>query len=206
MHASRGQCMRRSLSPCATPPLPPPALRSSLPGLPRIAPGSGKSAGQTVDMFVQIGRDVLPKRIEYEPHTFPARKFGRWNEVRIAGNENDNVSVAFESKRSNIQPDSHINPLLPQGGREVFIGQIDDCASPVQKRLLRLGIQNPGPITVSCYFSRTDGHIRGPAQRREQLLAKASLFRSGIVNYRIAHRLMRFSVVWSRIVVESTIQ
>jgi len=73
----------------------------------------GESACQAVNVLVQIGGYVLPKRIEDEPHAFPACQLRRRNKIRVAGNKDDDVRMALERERCDIQTDSHIDPLLP---------------------------------------------------------------------------------------------
>ena len=50
-------------------------------------------------MFGKIRRYVLPEWIEYELYAFSPGKLCRRDEVRVAGNENDNVRLALPSIR-----------------------------------------------------------------------------------------------------------
>ena len=46
----------------------------------------------------------------------------------------------FERERRNIQPDSHIDPFLPEGRHEVVVGEVLGRKAPIQKLFLRVRI------------------------------------------------------------------
>ena len=114
-------------------------------------------------MLEQIGRDILPKRIEYELYAFPARQFRCRNKVRITGNKNDGVYMTFERERRNIQSDPHIDPFLPEGRHEVAIGEVLDRKASLEKFFLWSGFQNPGAVDVFPDFPEPDSEIPGAA-------------------------------------------
>ena len=72
-------------------------------------------------MLEKVRRDFLPERIEHELHAFPPCELCRRNEIRITGNENDNFRLTSQCDRCDVEPNSHIDPLLSQGGHEVIV-------------------------------------------------------------------------------------
>ena len=75
-------------------------------------------------MLGKIGGYVLPEWIKDELHAFSPSELCSRNEIRIAGNEDDDVSLALQRDRGDIQTDTHVDALLPQGRREVIISEV----------------------------------------------------------------------------------
>ena len=140
-----------------------------------IAPRPVETASQTVNMLKKIRRDFLPERIEHELHAFPPCELCRRNKISIAGNENDNFRLTSQCDRCDVETDSHIDPLLSQGRREVVIGKVFNRKAAGQKLLLRLRFQNPGSVTVLANLAQTHGKIWRAAQDIEESLSKERL-------------------------------
>ena len=134
-----------------------------------------ETASQTVNMLKKIRRDFLPERIEHELHAFPPCELCRRNKISIAGNENDNFRLTSQCDRCDVETDSHIDPLLSQGRREVVIGKVFNRKAAGQKLLLRLRFQNPGSVTVLTNLAQTHGKIWRAAQDIEESLSKERL-------------------------------
>ena len=126
-------------------------------------------------MLAKIRRHALPERVEYEPHAFPSGELRRRDEVRIAGHENDDVRLAFQSHRRDVEADPHIDPLLPQGGREIVVGQLGDRAAMAEEILLRLWFQNPGSVSIRANLAQSKREIPPAAQDSEKPLPENRL-------------------------------
>ena len=109
--------------------------------------------------FEQVRRNDLPERIEHELHAFPPREFRRRHEIRIAGNENDHVRMAFQRDGGDVETDSHADALLPQGRSKIAIGEVTDPDEAAQKPLLGSCLQNPGSVSVLANFPQPHGQV-----------------------------------------------
>ena len=78
-----------------------------------------EAAPQTVDVLAQVGRNVLPKRVEDNLHTFSSGELYCWDEIRVAGDEDNNAGLSLECDRRDVDADPHINAFLPEGGHKM---------------------------------------------------------------------------------------
>ena len=124
----------------------------------------------------------MPERIKHNLHAFPPRELRSRYEIGIPGNQDDNVCLAFQRDRRDVQPDSHIDSFLPQGRCEVVIAEFVDRQAAIQKPPLRLRLQNPEAITILANLTQPHGEIRTIVQGFEQPLSESRLVRPGIVD------------------------
>ena len=129
-----------------------------------------EAASQTIDVLKEIGRNVPPQRIEYDPHALASCKLRRWHEIRIARHKNDHVSLALQRDRCDVESDSHIHTLLAQSGRELAIGKIADCNAASRQVLLRPFPQEPGTTRIPPDFTQAYGKIGLAVQGFEEPL------------------------------------
>jgi len=79
-------------------------------------------------MFVKIGRNTLPERINQEFYPLSPGQFGRRNEVAVACDKDYSVDLLFQSQRGNVDADAHIHAFLPQFQADVILR---DCSPRV---------------------------------------------------------------------------
>ena len=97
---------------------------------------------------MQVTRDVLPERIQNELHPLTPRELRSGNEIGVARNENDDLCLALQRDRRNVQTDPHVHSLLTQRRSEVLVRDIIKRQLAAQEAPLRLRLQNPGAVPV----------------------------------------------------------
>ena len=81
-------------------------------GRPCVASRPEKTASQPIDMLKKIAWHVLPEWVKNELSAFSTCKFRSRNEIGVASHENDNVRLAFQCDRSDIEPNTHVDTFL----------------------------------------------------------------------------------------------
>ena len=104
-------------------------------------------------MLQKVRRNRSPKSVEDELDAFAPRELCRRHEVCVSSHENYGLGLPFQRNRRNVEPDPHINTLLPQGGHEVSVDELRRGKFTVEQPLLWLWLQNPGSIGVLPDFA-----------------------------------------------------
>ena len=182
------------------------ARRPVLSRIRRLSPRSRETASQAVDVLEQIARDGLPKRIEDELNAFAPRELRGRHKIGVAGDKNDDVGLALQRNRGDIEADPHIDALLMERGGEVTIREFSDRRFAAQEASLWLRLQDPGPVAVPANLSQSHGEIGSSTKGLEQLVPEECLLGSGVVDGGTTDGRVPFLLVRPRIVVEAAIE
>ncbi len=168
--------------------------------------GPGKATPQAIDVFVEIGRHVLPKRIECGLDAFATGKLCRRHEVRIPGHQNDHVGLPLQGDRGYVMNDSHVQAFPAQCRREIIVRKVLERDVVFQQSLLGPVPREPGTAWILAYFTQPDGMFGLAVQGCEQPFTKLRLGRPRVVDGLLPNRCLRLAAVRSRIVVEGAVQ
>lgn len=76
--------------------------------------------------------DAMAQRDEYELRTFAARELHCWHEIAVRRHENNHLSMPFQREAGDIQPNPHVDALLPDVRLQVIRTDMCDVPRPVQ--------------------------------------------------------------------------
>lgn len=88
----------------------------------RVAAGA-----QAINMLEQVILHGLRERIEHDVHSFPTGKLCGWDEITVAGNQDNLVDLMLEGKGGHVDSDFHVYTFLPNGELEVLRREIVRC-------------------------------------------------------------------------------
>ncbi len=110
-------------------------------------------------MLIQVGRNVLPQRVQYELHALASREFCRGYEISVSGNKDDDIRLSLQCNPGNINADPHINALLAERCGEIVVRQV--LRTNLARKQVGLGtwLQNPRAFARFPDIAQTNGQI-----------------------------------------------
>ena len=88
---------------------------------PPVARPAELPSDNEIRVDLEFGPDVgTPKRIKQYSQAFPPGELHRGNEVRVSRHQDDRRHQPLESQRSDVETDSHVDPLLPDFRSDVL--------------------------------------------------------------------------------------
>ena len=120
---------------------------------------------QQVNMLVQVGSNIMPERVQDNPHAFPPGQFGGRHKVAVSGDQDDSVGLLFQRNGCDVQPGPHINGFLLKPRRKIVIRQVVNGAASVQQ--VFLGLFFDYPLTMPANFAQPLGEVRADTQQIE---------------------------------------
>ena len=120
---------------------------------------------QQVNMLVQVGSDIMPERVQDNPHAFPPGQFGGRHKVAVSGDQDDSVGLLFQRNGCDVQPNPHINGFLLKARRKIVIRQVVNRAASSQQ--IPLCFLSDYPLTMPANFAQPQGKVRAAAQQSE---------------------------------------
>lgn len=164
----------------------------------------GTGGAQTVNMFVQVGRDALPHRVKNEVDTFATGLLRGRDEICITSNQHYLIDLLLERQRRNVDADPHVHPFLLEVKRHVVGGDVvhGDASGDQILDLWRLD----RPLREGRKVTQSERDLSLCPQALMQLQTKFGLRRFCEINCKPTDRIVHSLREWRAIVEENTIQ